>query len=431
MNFVCNILAGSPTVELGMAHEKLGERRSLDNNSKEPRLLSVPFDSLKSKCCQLRSDDPALQALVSEAKRYLKQAPFSVMDKSRLADTGDKHDYLSLAPYFWPDPSKPPDGTPYVRRDGKINPDSKVGTDSVVFAKTCDRVFVLGLAYYITRDARFAERAAHLAKVWFLEPGSKMNPHMNFAQAVPGLNTGRGYGILEARKITLLLDGLVLVKGCESVWADEDDAGLNNWLSEFYAWLTTSRLGMDEMKAKNNHGTWYDVLRAHIAIYLRRYEEAERVLEAAKESRVGCQILADGSLPNEMSRTKSLDYVLFNLEALVRLALLADAVGVDIWGYRSRSTGGSLLAAVDMVAPYADASLPWPKEDIGNVDRERILPILAAARTMLQSRRELDRPAGRGLSASREELYRTLMVPAITEKSCSAHWNLWTDVCTG
>ena len=58
-----------------------------------------------------RSKDPHRQdivaAAVAEADRAMSEGPFSVMDKPVTPPSGDKHDYMSQAPYFWPDPSKP------------------------------------------------------------------------------------------------------------------------------------------------------------------------------------------------------------------------------------------------------------------------------------------------------------------------------------
>ena len=42
-----------------------------------------------------------------EAERALAAGPFSVMQKERVPPSGDKHDFLTLAPYWWPDPSRP------------------------------------------------------------------------------------------------------------------------------------------------------------------------------------------------------------------------------------------------------------------------------------------------------------------------------------
>ena len=51
----------------------------------------------------------AYRSLIREADRQLTQTPLSVMMKEKTAVSGDKHDYLSLSRYFWPDPTKKTD----------------------------------------------------------------------------------------------------------------------------------------------------------------------------------------------------------------------------------------------------------------------------------------------------------------------------------
>src|SRR6202165_907703 len=65
---------------------------------------------------------PLSEAIRDAADRAMKAGPFSVMDKGTVPPSGDKHDYMSQAPYFWPDPKKA-NGLPYVRRDGERNPE--------------------------------------------------------------------------------------------------------------------------------------------------------------------------------------------------------------------------------------------------------------------------------------------------------------------
>ena len=54
---------------------------------------------------------------------------YTITGKEILPPSGDKHDYMSMAPYWWPDETKP-DGLPYKYRDGMINPETrKANTD--------------------------------------------------------------------------------------------------------------------------------------------------------------------------------------------------------------------------------------------------------------------------------------------------------------
>src|SRR5688572_19447812 len=49
----------------------------------------------------------AIATLEADATKALAIAPMSVMDKLIAPPSGDRHDYMSQAPYWWPDPSQP------------------------------------------------------------------------------------------------------------------------------------------------------------------------------------------------------------------------------------------------------------------------------------------------------------------------------------
>ena len=317
-----------------------------------------------------KSLSPALNALRAEAEPLLSLRPASVMDKSLTAASGDKHDYFNFGPYWWPDPAKP-NGLPYIRRDGETNPASKVGTDEVAFNKLCENVETLGLAYWFTGDERFAQKSTTLVRVWFLDPGTRMNPNLQHAQAIPGITDGRGIGLIESRRLANLNEGLALLSGSPA-WTAADRAAFKSWLAEFYGWLTTSANGHDEHAAENNHGTWYDFQSAHLALVLGRTADAKKILTEGLTLRVAREIDPDGSQPLELARTKSLDYSLMNLDGLLGCAQLARHVGVDWWSFAT-SDGRGLRVALAYLAPFVDPAKPWPKEDLHAADRSRLI----------------------------------------------------------
>ncbi|MBU3744411.1 MAG: hypothetical protein FGM61_07670, partial [Sediminibacterium sp.] len=55
----------------------------------------------------------AYQLLLKKANRALTYNPVSVMQKTEVPPSGSKHDYMSIAPYHWPNPSSP-NGLPYI-----------------------------------------------------------------------------------------------------------------------------------------------------------------------------------------------------------------------------------------------------------------------------------------------------------------------------
>ncbi len=317
---------------------------------------------------------PALDRLRKEANTALAMRPVSVMDKTRQPPSGNKHDYLSQAPYFWPDPSKP-NGTPYLRKDGQRNPEVDRGTDRPALGRLMGAVNTLALAYYFTGNARYAQHAALLVRTWFLDPATRMNPHMDYAQYIPGINTGRGIGLIETSHLGELCDDLALLSG-SGAWSANDERGFHDWLVAYFTWLTTSKNGRDESGERNNHGTWYDAQTAALALTLGQTDVAKRILTAGLTKRLEFEIEPDGSQPRELARTKSLGYSTFNLDALFTNARLASHVGVDWWQHAS-ADGRSLHRALNYLAPYVDPAKPWRKKDLIEADRGGVLALVA------------------------------------------------------
>ena len=52
----------------------------------------------------------------------------------------------------------------------------------------------LAAAYKITGENRYATKAAELLRVFFLDPKTRMNPNLQYAQAVPGASPGTQLG---------------------------------------------------------------------------------------------------------------------------------------------------------------------------------------------------------------------------------------------
>ncbi len=318
----------------------------------------------------------ALKKLLADADKALAVIPPSVMQKTKVPPSGDKHDYMSIAPYFWPNPATK-DGLPYQRKDGKVNPESRdeAANDTLRARLVGASVETLALGYYFSGDEKYAEHAAKILRTWFLDPATKMTPHFRFAQAVPGVNDGRGTGILEARG---LADAATLLAGSKH-WSAADQQALLAWGATYFEWLTTSKNGQDEHAAKNNHGTWYDVQAAKWALVLGRKDKAQEICAEAATRRIGVQIQPDGKQPLELSRTASFSYSCFNLRALSALAGLGEHAGVDLWKHRS-ADGRSLIAALEFLAPYLGKNpKPWTMQQIHESNDDDVLPVLRAA----------------------------------------------------
>ena len=299
--------------------------------------------------------------VLRNAEAALSAGPFSVMQKHRVPPSGDRHDFMSLAPYWWPDPAKP-GGLPYIRRDGEVNPESKVDVDDVRFGEMQSAVSALTDAYLATHDERYASRAALLLRTWFLDPATRMNPHLEYGQAVPGHNSGRAAGIIATRRLVNTVASARALAG-SSAWTAADDEGLKQWCLSYVRWLRTSRIGRDERAAENNHGTWYDAQVIAMLLYAGRTGEARDVVESSTKARLASQIQPDGRQPEELARTRAWSYSVMNLTGWFTLARLAGEAGVDLWTYRT-ADGRSIRAAVDYLVPYADQSRKWPYPQI-------------------------------------------------------------------
>jgi hypothetical protein len=325
---------------------------------------------------------PAVKKLIADAEKALKLTPPSVMDKKKMPTSEDKHDYISLAPYFWPDPSKP-NGLPYMRKDGETNPESRDETndDSPRIARMGKAVETLALAYYFTKEDKYAEGAVKFVRVWFLNADTKMNPHLTYAQAIMGKNDGRGEGILEGRCLGDVIDAMSLL-GRSRAWTEVEQKAFRSWMSAYYDWLMKSENGKDERSAKNNHGSWFDVQAVQIALCLGKKDEAKRILESAWKNRILVQIKSDGSQPLELARTKSFDYCSMNLDALATLANLGEHAGVDLWK-KNLKEGKCLRKAIDFMVPYIDKpAKKWTYEQIKDanfVDKLHILRLASLA----------------------------------------------------
>ncbi len=317
-------------------------------------------------------------ALVKNADAALAKKPVSVTQKSQVAPSGNANDYASTAPYFWPDPAKP-DGKPYLRHDGKINPESRTAASDIERAQFMSRTAgVLAAAYEATRDENYAAHAALFLRTWFLAPATRMNPHLNFGQGVPGLNDGRQIGIIEGTTIVSALEQGRRLAGSAS-WPAADQIALMQWTADFLDWYLTSPFGIKEGNAGNNHGTHYDVQVMRMGLMLERRDFVRQVAETAKKKRIAAQIEPDGRQPLELARATSFSYSSMNLRGMVNLAQLAEQVGVDLWRYES-ADGRSIRKAIDFLLPYVqDPAKKWPYEQIKDSDRSGLAPILRQA----------------------------------------------------
>jgi hypothetical protein len=249
----------------------------------------------------------------------------------------------------------------------------------------------LATASYFTNEAKYAERAALLLRTWFLDPKTKMNPHLQYGQAIPGRTTGRGIGIIDTAGLIYLVDAVGLLESAE-VWPQADQRKLQAWFRSYRDWLLASSHGKVEANTKNNHAVWYDAQVASFSLFVGDELTARAVLERVGPRRIATQIAPDGRMPLELARTKSFGYTHMNLRGFLYLARLAEHVDADLWKYRSED-GRSIEAALDWLEPFVAGRKQW--------NHRQIAPSNPSSAAVLYRRaaRRLDKTAYRKLGA--------------------------------
>lgn len=332
----------------------------------------------------------AYEALLGEADSLLTVGPFSVADKPMGPRGGSVHDFYTLSPYFWPN-GVIPGGKPYFYRDGQRNPEADSDRyDSVRLSRFSRAVRVLSLAHYFSGKRDFAERTAVLLRTWFLDPETRMNPHLANAQAMPGWAEGWNWGMIRLRDFAALTDSARLIQESEP-WSDSDHVRLQRWYRDLLNWIAEHPFGRREYRKPNNHGTWFDAAVAGIALFVGDEATARGLIQASAELRIERAIEPDGSQPQELCRSIPIHYSIFNLEALTRIAQIGERIEVDVWGYEGpdgQSIGRALrwLHRV-LVEKGADSRIGREviERDLDRRNRRKLLSILGAYRERLEA----------------------------------------------
>ena len=340
-------------------------------------LVKLDFNNIAISKNKIQAKDkeylPAFNELIKVAEKALLFKPVSVMNKTDIPPSGDKHDYMSIAPYWWPNPNTP-NGVPYIRRDGEINPEVKNFTDKVVLPGLSASIYHLALAFYFTGDKdEYARHASKLIRVWFLDTATKMNPNLKYAQSVKGVTDGRAEGIIDTRHFMHIMDAIKLMKTSES-WTKNDQQGMEAWVKDFIQWLTTSKIGKEEMNAPNNHGVWFDSQLLAYAGFLRDTAMIKNIYNRVM-NRLDQEMDNQGSFPLEMKRTTSLHYSVFILNAYSSLATRFQEHGLDLWHVKTPS-GKSLKMGHDFIIPFLIGNQTWTGTQINEFKKVESIPLL-------------------------------------------------------
>jgi len=291
---------------------------------------------------------------IERADQFLNQKPRTVTASSCPRSTGGKHDFYSEGPYWWPDPAHP-DG-PFIRHDGLRFPGRFVTHDDDL-RNFSWMVGTYTSAWILTGKEKYAKAAMEHLRAWFIDTTTMMNPNMRYAQAIRGINTGRGVGIIDAGQLMDIAQSVLILEKSPHVRANEI-IQIKEWFKQFIAWLTTHPYGIDEMNAKNNHGSWWH---AQIASYARLVGD-EKVLQMCRDHYTKIllpnQMAANGSYPEELARTKPYSYSLFNLDATASLLWIISGQSFNGWNY-NLPDGRGIWKGLDYMYPLLVDKSKW------------------------------------------------------------------------
>ncbi|KQC01650.1 alginate lyase family protein [Pedobacter sp. Hv1] len=293
--------------------------------------------------------------VIAEANWAMQQKPITVTAETSSRSTGGKNDFYSEGDYWWPNPEKP-DG-PYIQKDGLTNPQNFVA-HRLAMIRFSQIIGALASAYQITGNDKYVKQALVHLNAWFIDPATKMNPNLLYAQAIKGIATGRGIGIIDTIQLMEVVQGIIAMQKSKAMAKSTVD-GTKTWFSAYLTWLTTHQYGKDEMNAKNNHGTCWVMQVACFAKFTDNKQLIDFCVDRYKTILLPQQMDADGSLPLELKRTKPFGYSIFNLDALATICQLLSTTKDNLWKFET-ADGKGIKKGVSFLYPFLADKNKWP-----------------------------------------------------------------------
>jgi len=321
---------------------------------------SEVLPSSASPAARLRLDVAALdrERILTAANAALSLEPITITKFRAQLSEGGVNDFYSNGDYWWPNPNTT-NGLPYVQRDGQTNPENFVAHRRCV-AQLRDAVAALAAAYKITGEERYVAKAAGLLRVFFLDPQTRMNPSLKFAQAIPGVSPGRGIGIIDTLHLIEVSPAIQTMEKSDAL-PSEVLAGMRQWFRDYVEWMATSKNGNDEANAGNNHAVAYWL---QIAAFSQLTGDQTKMADCRrrfKEVFVAKQMTNDGSFPAELRRTKPYGYSIFQLDNMATLCQVLSTPEEDLWKFESPD-GRSIHQAMEFLYPYLADKSRWPRQ---------------------------------------------------------------------
>jgi hypothetical protein len=307
----------------------------------------------------------SVQGLIKLVESSMDEEVGSVVEKRLIGGIKDIHNYVSMGPYWWPDPKKE-DGLPYIRKDGQTNPEVRDISDKTYLNRLSTTIELLGLAYFYTEDEKYSSEAIRRLKVWFVNSETKMNPNLDNGQFIPGRHDGRPEGIIDTRVLVPILNGIQLIKKSPS-WDQEIDNEINKWFSDFLDWLLYSPIGKSASNLKNNIGTAYQLQVVGIGVFLGNKGIVLNSYKNKIPQLLDQQFDTNGVQLLELKRADSWSYSIMNLSYWFSLAQMFENSNLDLWNFET-SNRRSLRSTFDWMLTYAMNEKKWEYPQRRNVD---------------------------------------------------------------
>lgn len=288
-------------------------------------------------------------------REALSEAPVTVTASRSDRSAGGVHDFFSEGDYWWPNPVHP--DSPYIQRDGLSNPANFTAHRRAVvrFSRIMGD---LASAWLLTGEYRYVQHAMRHARAWFVDTSTRMNPSLNFGQAIKGRVTGRSVGVIDMIQMMEVAQSLLVMRDAEGS-DPEVIEGARRWFADYLHWVTTHPYGVQEARAKNNHGTCWVM---QVAVFARFTGDRYWLDSCRRQFR---QVLLPGQLdsagrfPLELARTKPYGYALFNLDAMATICHVLSTPEEDLWSFRLPD-GRTMRRAVAFMHPYVSDKSSWP-----------------------------------------------------------------------
>lgn len=318
-------------------------------------LIGITLNSCSSSKTAFNLNEIERSRVLKNADAYLNEVPETVTASFCDRSTGTNHDFYSEGDYWWPD-EKNPNG-PYIRKDGLTNP-ANFTAHREALIRFSQISGALASAYILTKDKKYADKLALHLKAWFVNQDTKMNPNLLFAQAVKGVATGRGIGIIDTVHLVEVTKAIHAIEH-SSVLSQSDLEAIKLWFRNYLNWLTTHEYGIAERDNGNNHSVCWTVQVAAFADFTQNQVLINFCKSFYKNTLLPNQMASNGSFPLELQRTKPYGYSIFNLDAMANLCQILSTKKENLFAYTTPD-GKNMALGLQFLAPYIQDKTQWP-----------------------------------------------------------------------